>query len=137
VSEQSGAEPGILSTRQRRFIAALLLAPSIRQAAAAARVSERSAWKYLADPLVKAELAARQDGLVQAAATQLAEDMSLARSVLRKTMLAADTADGTRIMAARGLLEFSMRMLELWALTGRVVATEQRLSELEAHVARE
>jgi hypothetical protein len=42
-----------VSTRQRRFVAALVAAPTVRDAAAAADIGETTAWRYLQDPGVR------------------------------------------------------------------------------------
>lgn len=120
---------GALSRRQRRFLAALLTASSVRDAANAAGVSERAAWRYLADPAVKAELAQRQDAVLGQAARRLAGAMGQALTVLEEVMQSRTATDSAKVAAARGVLECGLRVVELAALGDRLAALEERLSE--------
>ena len=56
-------EKDALTTRQRRFVAALATQPTIRAAAATAQIAEVTAWRYLADPACQARAgrASRRD----------------------------------------------------------------------------
>ncbi len=118
-----------LTTRQRRFIAALASTPTVRDAAALADVSEPTAWRYLADPAVKAEIAKRQDAMLAQTTAGLVRDMALARAVLIELVKAPETADGTRCRAALGILDCGLRLFEMLTLADRVAELERRVSE--------
>jgi len=125
------AQTGTLSTKQRRFVAALVGARSVRDAAKAANISERAAWRYLADEKVKAEIANRQDGMLAQVTAGLADDMGLARTVLKAVMMGKDTTPGVRVRAGLGILQAGLRMSELVALTDRMTRIEQVLAQME------
>jgi len=54
---------GTLTTKKRRFVAALENARTVRDAAKDAGIAERTAWRYLALPAVKAGITTRQDAM--------------------------------------------------------------------------
>jgi len=123
------AESGALTARQARFVAALLTAVSISEAASLAHIGERSAWRYLAEPEVLAELSRRQDAILGAAAAGLAGDVSQAREVLRAVMGDKLAPVGARVSAAGKVLDSAMRLVELAALARRVADLERELGE--------
>ncbi len=108
---------------------ALLEAPSIRAAAEAASIGERTAWTYLSDPDVKAELAARQDAVLGEAARRLAREMGAALDVLCAIMRDASATDAARVSAARAVLDSGLRLSELVSLSDRVAALEERMGD--------
>ena len=55
------AESGSLNRRQEKFIAAVLTSWTVREAAEIVGIGETTAYRYLNDPVVKAELRKRQD----------------------------------------------------------------------------
>jgi len=114
-----------VSAAQRRFIGQLLTAPTVRRAAEASGISERTAWRYLRAPAVRHELAERQDGILGHVARRLASEMGAALDVLSEVM--GDTAahPGARVSAARAVLESGLRLAELVSLSERVAALER------------
>jgi len=120
---------GKLSLRQRRFIAALIAAPTVRSAAAQAGIAESSAWRYLGDPSVKAALAERQDSVLAHVSRRLGEEMGVALLVLSIIMRDKRASDGARVSAARAILDSGLRLYEIVSLGDRVAALEQRMTE--------
>lgn len=118
-----------MTARQVRFVAAVLTAGSMEEAAATAGVPERTAWRFLRHPVVRAELRARQDAALSAAAAGLAQDVAEARSVLRGIMSDATTAPGVRVAAAGKILDCAVRLCELASIVERVGAIEIAISE--------
>lgn len=116
-----------LSYRQKRFLAALLEAPTVRDAAETAQVSETSAWRWLADVDVRAALHERTDALLSQAAAGLLTDLSLARQTLRGVMQSQGASDAAKVSAARAVLDGSLRLFELVALSERVAELEKRM----------
>jgi phage terminase small subunit len=116
-----------LTPRQRRFVAALLESSTVRQAAERADLPERTAWRYLGDAGVKAELARLGDGMLAQACVGLLDDMALARQTLRAIMQSEQASDAARVSAARAVLDASLRLFELVSLTERVGNLEERL----------
>lgn len=119
-----------LTTKKRRFVAALLAAPTIRQAAEAAGVGETTAWRYLGDPAVKREVAYRQSGMLAQASAGVVSDMAVARAVLRQVMADTNASAASRVSAARAILDAALRLFELVSLSDRVAALEERSAEL-------
>lgn len=122
-------ENSTLSTRQRRFVASAVVAPTVREAARSAGVGETTAWRYLADPAVRAALVERQDGVLAHVARRLASEMSDALDVLHGVMTDASANDGPRVSAARAVLESGLRLAELVTLAERVSVLERRASD--------
>jgi hypothetical protein len=105
------------------FVAALLVNANVEQAAAAAKISSASSWRYPRDPEVLTRLRAacrhtmqESKALLQAASI---EAVSLLRQVLREC-----ESQSTQVAAARTVLEMALRAVELDDV-------EQRLSKLE------
>jgi hypothetical protein len=95
---------------------------SVGPAAAAAGVSERTAYRRLADPGFRQRLAALRDELISAALGELTNSASDAVATLRRLLQAGD--ERVRLAAARAILEQTLRLRE-------AVSVEQRLSALE------
>lgn len=108
-------------------MAALLEARSVRDAARTANVAERTAWRYLADDQVRAELANRLDAMLAQVTAGLIEDLSQARQVLRDVMARPGIAPGVRVRAAGMVLNYGLRFVELVALAERVAALEEAI----------
>jgi phage terminase small subunit len=114
-----------LSTSKRRIIAALATTSTVRDAARVAGVGETTAYRYLSDPVVKAELAHRQDAMLAQVCAGIVEDMSEARRVLRGLLDAEEATDSVKVRAASKLLDAGLRLLELVALSDRVSELER------------
>lgn len=98
---------------------------TIRAAAAAAGVSERTAARRLTDPAFKRQVTELRGRMVNRAAGKLAAGMSAAAGVLRK--LLASTDEDVRHKAAVKVLELSLKVSE-------VAELEKRIEELEARL---
>ena len=121
------ADNGTLTTRQRRFVAALVAAPTVRDAAAAADIGETTAWRYLQDPGVRATLAERQDAVLRQVSLDLASEMGAALDVLGSIMRDTTASDSARVSAARAVLDSGLKLSELVTLAERVATLEERL----------
>ena len=124
-------ETGIsgFSPRQRRFLAALVSCASVRDAAAAAKISETTAWRYLQDPALKRALAERQTAVLGHASRRLAREMGAAMDVLVEIMRDEEASDSSRVSAARAVLDSGLRLAELVTLAERVAALEESMEE--------
>ena len=118
-----------ISGRQRRFLTALMTSPTVKQAAAAAKVGERTAYKYLTLPAVRAELSRLQDDCLAQAARETMAAMSESLLVLR--IIARDPGQpaGARVSAARAIRESGTRLAEQVILSDRVTALEVKINE--------
>ncbi len=110
-------------------MAAVLSAPTLREAARAAGVSEPTAWRYLRAPAVRQELAARQDGILGHVARRLACSMSAALDVLSSIMEDEAANAAPRVSAARAVLESGLRLAELVSLSERVAELERIMAK--------
>ena len=124
----SGAQPE-LNSRQRRFVAALVACPTVRDAATAAKIGERTAWRYLGEPSVKRALAERQTAVLGHASRRLAREMGKAMDVLVEIKRDEEASDSSRVSAARAVLDSGLRLAELVTLAERVAALEESMEE--------
>lgn len=114
-----------LSLRERRAVAALLSAPTVKEAARQAGVSRKTLYTYLARPQFAAALsearaearrlsAARLDGLLTEALDVIGADMS------------AGAGAQYRLRAAGLIVRYAAGLQEYLELEGRVSALEAR-----------
>jgi phage terminase small subunit len=125
------ADFGALNPRQRRFLVALVANATVRDAAQAAGIGERTAWRYLAEPSVKAALTERQDAVLGHVSRRLASEMGAALDVLCGIMRNTAANDAARVSAARAVLDSGLRLAELVTLAERVAELEARMEEEE------
>ncbi len=116
-----------LTPKQNKVLAALLTSPSKAAAAQAAGISPRTLRDYLADPVFQAEYRRAFAGLVEDATRQVQQAISPALSTLREIVESGDENAQARILAARTILEYSMKLTEQ---TDILV----RLEELEGQI---
>jgi phage terminase small subunit len=131
-ADEGPALSGGLTVRQRKFVAALLAAPTVREAAKVAGICETTSHRYLADPRVRAALAERQDGVLGQVSRRLASEMNGALDVLAEVMHDAEAPPSARVSAARAVLDSGLKLAELVTLAERVADIERRLDEGEA-----
>ena len=105
---------------------ALAAGQSVRDAATSAGVSERTAFRRLADPEFAAQVAALRADMIRTAAGRLAAGMTDAADVLRALLTNDDPH--VRHKAAVKLLEVGTKVVELADLQRRVDDLERRLS---------
>lgn len=116
-----------LTRGQKRFVSAALGAPSIRDAAKSAEISERTAWRYLSEAHVKRALGQRLQAVTRQVMMGLASDCEDARAVLRDVMLDEEAPAGVRVRAAGKILDSTLQVAELIDLADRVAELEQHL----------
>lgn len=117
--------------RQRRFIAALLVCPTIREAAAQAGIGESTAWAYMRQPAVQQELARYQDATLSTASLRLADAMQLAIDTFEGVMKNSTASDAAKVSAARAVLDGGLRVAELVVLAQRIARLESMEDEDE------
>ena len=105
------------------LLAALAAGAPVEQAAAAAGVSARTAYRRMADPVFARRLGQARDALVETALGELAESASEAVRTLRALLAAGD--ERVRLGAARATLEQLLRLRETVGLGQRVAALER------------
>ena len=118
------AENGSLSANQRKAIIALLNASTVREAAEAAGLGERTLARYLSSDKFRAELCKRQDEALAAATAALSGLTGAAVGVLADVMNDPNASHSARVRAALGILSERRKVAELDDLVERVAALE-------------
>ncbi|HEV2125560.1 MAG TPA: hypothetical protein VGW38_22640 [Chloroflexota bacterium] len=116
-----------MNQNQARAITALLSSPTIREAAEAAGVTERTIHRYMQEPAFQAALREAEGRAIDDAVRQLVGLASDAIETLRMILANPKVSPSVRLRAAAGVLDFMMRMRE-------VRNVEQRLSRLEEQI---
>jgi hypothetical protein len=114
-----------LTPRQEKAIGYLLAEPSIRQAAQRAGIPEKTIYNWLGTPaFAEAYRLARREAANQAIA-QLQQYSSTAARVIVSIMVKESTPIALRLSAARTVLEFAVKAVELEDLAARLEALER------------
>ena len=121
---QTKAENDTLSPRQARFVAAILTAPSVRDAAKRAEIGEKTAWRYLKNSAVKAAISGQVDSMLTMASAQGAQDLVTALATLRAVM--ATGAEPQRVAAAGRILANVPRIIEQEDILERLAKLEEQ-----------
>ena len=126
---QGGGHGSRRPQREGAFIAALLTAPSLAAAAAAADVCVRTARRWYADAAFKAKLEAAQNELVAHNLTRLKASLSTAIDALNAIITDAAVSAPARVAAARTLLDSAFKAVELSDIITRLERLEQAEKE--------
>ena len=118
---------GALSPKQQRALEALLTRPTMKEAAAAAGVSETTLWRYMKDPAFSGELREARRLAYDHTIARLQRDSGDAVTVLRGLMMKEDAPAAARVSAARTLLDYADRFAEVDDLRGRLEELEDYL----------
>jgi hypothetical protein len=101
----------------------------VRAAAERAGVSERTAYRRLADAAFRLRVAGRRAEMAQQAVGRMVEGMADAADTLRR--LLASAGDAVKLGAARSILELGAKLREAGEFEERLLAVEQRLQVRE------
>ena len=102
---------------------------TVRDAAAAVKIGERTAFRRLEDPEFRRRVTELRAGLVRDAAGKLAANMGQAADKLAELIGNADP--DVALKAAVKVIELSMKAVQLTELEGRLADLEERLGERE------
>lgn len=116
----------MLTAQKQKALAALLTYKTQEEAAKAAGISVRTIITYLNDPEFRREYEKAAGKLVEKATREIQTGMSDAIFVLRSILESMTATDGSKISAARAVLEFGLRMTETVDLLKRVEALEDQ-----------
>jgi hypothetical protein len=94
-----------LTRKQEALMSALLLTPTLADAAHTASIGEVTAWRWLKDPTVQEAYREARRAAVQHAITQVQRATGKAVETLRNVMQDADTPASARVSAAKVILE--------------------------------
>ena len=116
-----------MTRNQERALAALIGSPTQEAAAAKAGITSRTLRRYLQDPEFSAEYERLTGQLVVGAALQAQKSLAPALNALLEIATDADAGMGPRVQAARGLLEYGIRLSELADVYSRIEALEEAM----------
>ena len=101
-----------LSPKQQRAIEALLTNPGVDAAARTAGINSSTLWRWLQQPAFDQAYRDARSRLLEEAITALRSASLRAVRVLVEVMDNSNAADQTRVSAAKGILELTMRSRE-------------------------
>jgi hypothetical protein len=116
---------GRLSAKTDALALAIAAGKSLRDAAAVTGLSERTAYRRLAEESFRQRINDLRAEMMQRSLGKMADAMADAADVLRKLMAEAER-ESVRLGAARTVLELSVRIRETVDLEVRVKALEER-----------
>lgn len=106
-------------------MASLLQTGSIQETAKATSVSETTIWRWMQDPAFNEEYTRLKRQALQTAVNRLQSIANEAVEVLRNVMQDEENPAGSRVTAAKAVLDSSIKITELEDL-------QQRIERLEA-----
>jgi hypothetical protein len=109
------------------LLTALAAGKSVKDAALAAGIGERTARRRLAEPDFARRVAEARAGMLSQALGRLADGMSEAADTLRYLLNAR--GETVRLSAARSILELGPRLRDAVELELRIAALEERFKE--------
>jgi hypothetical protein len=119
------------TTHSRRgdelLLGALAAGSPVEEAARAAGVSVRTAYRRLASPGFRSRLASARDELISAALGELVGCAAEAVATLRRLLQAED--ERVRLTAARAILEQLLRLRETLTFAQRIASLERTLQQ--------
>ena len=110
---------------------ALASGRTVREAAAAAGIAERTATRRAADPAFRRTVTALRGEMVQRALGRMTDGMTEAADTLRALLLAESEA--VRLGAARAIHELGCKLRESADLAERVAALEEKRDPAQAY----
>jgi len=118
------ARNGNITRNQEKAISALLVRPSVQEAAQVIDVSERTLWRWLEKPQFQEAYRRARRQAVSHAVAQLQRITSEAVQTLSDVMQDRGATSSARVSASRAVLELAIKAVEIEDL-------EVRISELE------
>lgn len=131
-SEEAAASAdgsGALTPRQELALQALLSHPTLKEAAAAAGISEPTLWRYKKDPEFARRLRELRRQSTDHTVTRLQQAAADAVTVLHDLLLKEAAPPASRISAARTVLDYSFRAGEVEELRAQVEELQEFLRE--------
>ena len=110
--------------RREKTLAALLSQPTIKQAAKAAGIGERTMHNYLDDPDFKREYNERRRNMLESACGALAYSVGDAITALMEITTDKKASKIARVNAARTILEYALKTFEEMDLQSRIEVLE-------------
>jgi len=107
-------------------VQALVGNPNVKIAAADCGVSERTLHRWLREPDFSVRLAEAQRGVTKRVVRSVIGRAEKAVRVLDEIMSNVETAAPARVSAAKTVLEFTLKAIELEEIVGRIEMLERR-----------
>jgi AraC-like DNA-binding protein len=111
---------GSLPAKQEIALRAVISHPTLKDAAQAAGVSETTLWRYMQDAEFSRRLREARREAINHAVLRLQKASSNAVTVLSDIMMNDSAPASARITAARAVLDYSMRAVEMDELKARI-----------------
>jgi len=121
------------SRKADSILQALLSHRTIREAAQAARVSERVIYDYLNDPAFEARYKAARDDVIRGVSNHLREQMNAAVDVVVDIMGDNENRPIDRLAAAKAVLEFGEKYIESSDVLERINKLEMDKVEMKVN----
>ena len=115
------------NTRQQKAIVALIETGTIKEAAEVAGIGQTTIFRWLQDSQFRRAYREARSRLVEIAISQVQKVCGEAVWVLQGIMNDKALAPGPRVSAARAVLDFAMKGVELEDLKERIEKLEERL----------
>lgn len=116
------------NSKEAQALAALVSNGTVRQAAAASEIPERTLWRLLEKPDFSARLEQEKMKLIATASDSLKSKLTAATTTLANVMEDVDTPPQVRVTAARTILEFSLRYSEMADVLHRLDELERLIN---------
>jgi hypothetical protein len=114
-----------LPAKQELALRAVITHPTLKEAALAASVSETTLWRYMQDEAFARRLREARRDAVNHAVIRLQRASSDAVTVLQSLMMKEDAPASARITAARTVLDYAIRAVEIDELKTRIDQLEE------------
>ena len=112
------------------ILQALLTHRTIREAAQAAKVSERVIYDYLKDPVFESRYRAIRDDIIRGVSNHLREQMNEAVDILADIMRDPMSRPMERLSAAKAVLDYGGKFIELTDVLERISMLEAAVSQV-------
>ena len=116
-----------MEAKQEKALAALLVCPTIAEAAKSARVGETTLFRWLQEPAFQEAYHAARLQVLSAATMQLRQATGAAVDTLKRNLTCGNAS--AEIRAAATILEMAYKSAEVEDLAARVEAMEQFLKQ--------
>lgn len=125
-TDRKKAQKGALPPRKQKFVLALFQYPTVKAAAAACGIAERTAHYWLDEPEVIAALRKAEGDALEETTRGLLRLSGDAVTTLGDAMTDQDAATGAKIRAADIVLSRLLQLRELVTLEERIAALEAK-----------
>lgn len=119
------ADNGTITAKQKRLVKAMLTASTVGDAARSVGIGERTAFRYLAQPAVRAALNDALDAALGQAVGVLVNEVGASVRALADIRDDKTQPGGVRVGAARAILNGALKLYELVNLGDRVARLEE------------